>query len=60
MKRRWFQKRENLLTCVGIALIAGEFIHAELLGGTFHPEFLVGAVALCGIGLAQKGDKNGS
>lgn len=56
-KRKWYKKRENILFCLGVSIFIGEFIHAELLGGTFHTEFLVGAGAMCGLGVAHKGDK---
>lgn len=56
--KKWYQKRDNVLTGFGLTIISAEFIHAELLGGTFHYEFLLGGLALCGIDLARKGDKS--
>lgn len=41
----------------GLALISAEFINAEVRGATFHIEFLIGGLALCGISIAQWGDR---
>lgn len=41
----------------GLALIGAEFINAEVRGATFHLEFLIGGLALCGISIAQWGDR---
>lgn len=41
----------------GIALVSAEFINAEIFSGTFHLEFLIGGLALCGISIAQWGDR---
>lgn len=43
---------------VGLLVIAGSFINSEILGRTFHYEFLIAGCALCGVGLAQLGDKS--
>lgn len=49
--------RESILMVAGLALIGASFIVTEIQGGPFHVEFLVGGLALCGIGIAQFGDK---
>lgn len=54
---RWRLTREKLLMFCGLALICAEFVNAEILGGSFHYEFLIGGLALCGISVAQWGDK---
>ena len=53
----WWHKRENILLVLGITIIMGSFINSEVLGRTFHYEFLLAGLALCGVGLAQLGDK---
>lgn len=50
-------RREQILMFFGLCLIAAEFINAEVRGATFHYEFLLGGLALCGISLAQWGDR---
>lgn len=55
--RQWLLRREKILLWVGVGLIAAEFINAEIRGGTFHLEFLIGGLALCGISLAQGLDR---
>jgi hypothetical protein len=49
--------REKILMCFGLGLIALEEVNAEILSGTFHYEFLIAGLALCGISIAQWGDK---
>lgn len=44
---------------VGIAIICFEVVHAELFNGTFHQEFLLAGLALCGVAITQWGRKNG-
>lgn len=56
-QRQPWGTREKLLTMFGILLIAAEFVNAEVRGATFHVEFLLGGLALCGIAIAQWGDK---
>lgn len=56
-KQQWRLTREKILMGFGLALIAAEFINAELRSGTFHLEFLLGGLALCGISLAQGLDR---
>lgn len=53
----WRLNRERILMFFGLALISAEFINAELRGATFHLEFLLGGLALCGISITQWGDK---
>jgi hypothetical protein len=56
-RAQWQLTREKILMFFGLMLIGAEFTNAELLGGTFHVEFLLGGLALCGISIAQWGDK---
>lgn len=55
-KSGWSLK-EKLLTISGLLLIGAEFINAEVLGGIFHPEFLLAGITLCGAAIAIRGDK---
>jgi hypothetical protein len=41
----------------GLILILGSFVNSELFGNTFHYEFLIAGLALCGISIAQFGDR---
>lgn len=56
-QHQWRLTREKILMFFGLSLIAAEFINAEVRSGTFHLEFLIGGLALCGISIAQWGDK---
>lgn len=56
-RQQWRLRREQILMFFGLCLIAAEFINAEVRGATFHYEFLLGGLALCGISLAQWGDR---
>lgn len=49
--------RETVLIAAGLTIIAVEFVNAEVLGRSFHYEFLVLAAGLCGVGIAQLGDR---
>lgn len=51
--------RETIVFWLGVIICVAEFIHAEVLGGTFHYEFLVLGAAFCGISLAQGADRRG-
>lgn len=42
----------------GLILIGFEAVNAEIRGGSFHLEFLLAGLALCGISIAQWGDRN--
>lgn len=54
---RWWRHKENILLVVGIAIGISEFVNAEVLGRSFHAEFLVFAGALCGAWATQLGDR---
>jgi hypothetical protein len=41
----------------GLGMIGFETVNAELLSGTFHLEFLLAGLALCGVSIAQWGDR---
>jgi hypothetical protein len=49
--------RERIFTVFGLAILGFELINAEVLGKSFHYEFLIAGLALCGIGVAQIGDR---
>lgn len=49
--------REAILLTAGLIIAAVELIHAEILGGVFHYEFLILAAALCGVSITQWGDR---
>jgi len=49
---------DNALKIAGLVIIGFEAINAEILSGTFHPEFLLCGLALCGIGIAQGIDRS--
>ncbi len=53
----WKLTREKILMFSGLALIAAEFVNAELFGGTFHIEFLLIGGALCGVSISRWGDR---
>jgi hypothetical protein len=53
----WKVTREKILMFFGLAMIAFETIHAELFTGAFHLEFLLAGLALCGVSIAQWGDR---
>jgi hypothetical protein len=50
--------RENILMAVGVAIVLGSFVNSEVLGRTFHYEFLVLGAMFCGVSITQWGDKN--
>lgn len=53
----WKRNKEIILTFFGLTLIGFEAINAEIRGGSFHYEFLICGLALCGIAIAGWGDK---
>ena len=56
-EKQWRLTREKILMFFGLCLISAEFINAEIRGATFHLEFLIGGLALCGISIASWGDR---
>lgn len=56
-REAWHLTREKILMCFGLGLIAFEAFNAEIRGAAFHYEFLLAGLALCGISIAQWGDK---
>lgn len=56
-KHLWQLTKEKILMFSGLMLIAFETINAEVLGRTFHTEFVLAGLALCGVSIAQWGDK---
>lgn len=55
-KQKWLSW-ENTFRFAGLSLLLAETVNAEFLGGTFHSEFLLAGLALCGISIAQGWDK---
>lgn len=55
--RRSLYTRENILLLLGVIVILVEVVNSEILGRTFHYEFLLLGGALCGVGVAQLGDR---
>jgi hypothetical protein len=53
----WRATKEKILMSAGLSIIGVELIHAELFSGTFHLEFLLAGLALCGVSIAQWGDR---
>ena len=53
----WSLTRQKILMFAGLLLVGAEFVNAEILAGTFHLEFLLGGLALCGVSITQWGDK---
>lgn len=49
--------REKILMFVGLGLIIFESALAERLGDVFHFEIVLAGLALCGVSIAQWGDK---
>jgi hypothetical protein len=54
--RSWWT-REKVLILAGLLIIFTEVVNAEILGRTFHYEFLAAGLGLCGVGVAQFGDR---
>lgn len=50
-------RRETALMIAGLVVIFIEVINAEVLGRTFHYEFLIAGLALCGVSITQLGDR---
>jgi len=49
--------REKILMFSGLLLIGATWIASTFLGKEFHYEFLAAGLGLCGIGIAQWGDR---
>jgi hypothetical protein len=56
-ERLWRVTKEKILMFAGLAIIFSELINAEVFGRTFHFEFLLAGLALCGISIAQWEDR---
>lgn len=54
---KWGLLREKILMAFGLLIIGIEEVNSEIFGGTFHYEFLIAGLALCGISIAQWGDR---
>jgi hypothetical protein len=53
----WKVTKEKVLMFSGLGLIAFQAIHVQIFGGPFHLEFLLAGLALCGVSIAQWGDR---
>lgn len=53
---KWL-RREGILFLLGVAVICVEVVNAEILGRTFHYEFLIAGLALCGVSITTWGDR---
>jgi hypothetical protein len=53
----WKNTKEKILMFAGLGIISTEMVNAEMLGGVFHIEFLIAGLALCGVSIAQWGDR---
>lgn len=53
----WQLTKEKILMWSGLVLIGAEFVNSEVLGRSFHGEFLLAGAALCGVSIASWGDK---
>lgn len=56
-RTKWQLTKEKILMWSGLVLIAAEFVNSEVLGRSFHGEFLLAGAALCGVSIASWGDK---
>lgn len=54
---QWRLTKEKILMFSGLIVIFSELVNAEVAGHTFHFEFLIAGLALCGISIASWGDK---
>lgn len=53
----WKLTKEKILMFAGLIIIFAELVNSEVAGRTFHFEFLIAGLALCGISIANWGDK---
>jgi hypothetical protein len=57
---QWKLTREKILMTCGLVLIGASFVNSEIFANPFHFEFVLAGLALCGISIAQWGDKSKS
>lgn len=57
-KNPWSITREKILFFAGLALIAYEAVSVTSFDRPFHLEFVLGGLALAGVGITQWGDKH--
>lgn len=55
--QRWKLTKEKILMFAGLIVIFSELLTSEVFEKPFHFEFLLAGLALCGISIAQWGDK---
>jgi hypothetical protein len=53
----WKVTRERILLFSGLFIIVFMMVNSEVFGNPFHFEFLLAALALCGVSITQWGDK---
>jgi hypothetical protein len=53
----WRITKEKILMFSGLLLIGFEAVVSEIYMGAFHLEFLLAGLALCGVSIAQWGDR---
>jgi hypothetical protein len=58
-KDTWKVTKEKLLMFAGLILIVFEAAASVLVMSTFRFELVLAGLALCGVSIAQWGDKNG-
>jgi hypothetical protein len=56
-RERWQLTREKILMFFGLAMFVYEAVIVEAIGQRFHFEILIAGMALCGVSIAQWGDK---
>lgn len=56
-KRFRYLTRESVITALGVVIVLFELVNAELLGRSFHYEFLVLAGGCLGLAIAGWGDR---
>lgn len=49
--------KEKVLTSFGMTLIGASWVNADVLGHSFHMEFVLAGLAFCGVAIAQWGDR---
>lgn len=53
----WQLTKDKVLLSSGLSMIGATWIATVVFSRPFHYEFLLAGLALCGIGIAQLGDK---
>jgi cytochrome c biogenesis protein CcdA len=56
-EQKWSLTKERILMMAGLAVIFYTIGVVPFLHQQFHPEYLLAGVALCGVSIAQWGDR---